>query len=127
MARLASATGKPQEQGFTEITAWLEREGKGQGVAQYRLHDWCISRQRYWGPPIPIIYCKDCGAVPVPEKDLPVLLPALEDFRPDDSGISPLARSAEWYNVPCPTCGKPSHRETDVSDTFLDSSWYHLR
>jgi leucyl-tRNA synthetase len=65
--------------------------------------------------------------VPVPEKDLPVLLPALEDFRPDDSGVSPLARSAEWYNVPCPQCGKPAHRETDVSDTFLDSSWYHLR
>jgi leucyl-tRNA synthetase len=120
-------SGLSEQAGFAEIVSWLEREGKGKGVAQYRLHDWCISRQRYWGPPIPIIYCPDCGAVPVPEKDLPVLLPALEDFRPDDSGVSPLARSAEWYNVPCPRCGKPGHRETDVSDTFLDSSWYHLR
>ena len=120
-------SGMPEAQGFAEIVSWLEREGKGKGVAQYRLHDWCISRQRYWGPPIPIIYCTDCGAVPVPEKDLPVLLPALEDFRPDDSGVSPLARSTEWYNVPCPKCGKPAHRETDVSDTFLDSAWYHLR
>ena len=100
-------SGKPQEEGFAEIVAWLEREGKGKGVAQYRLHDWCISRQRYWGPPIPIIYCKACGPVAVPEKDLPVLLPDLEDFRPDDSGVSPLARNQEWYNVPCPQCGGP--------------------
>ncbi len=120
-------SGMPQAKGFAEIVAWLEREGKGQGVAQYRLHDWCISRQRYWGPPIPIIYCDGCGPVPVPEKDLPVLLPELEDFRPDDSGVSPLARNKAWYEVPCPICGKPAHRETDVSDTFLDSSWYHLR
>jgi leucyl-tRNA synthetase len=94
---------------------------------QYRLYDWCISRQRYWGPPIPIIYCEACGAVPVPEDQLPVLLPALEDFRPDDSGVSPLARHAAWYHVPCPTCGQPARRETDVSDTFLDSAWYFLR
>ena len=94
---------------------------------QYRLYDWCISRQRYWGPPIPIIYCDDCGAVPVPEKDLPVVLPAIDDFRPDDTGISPLARHEEWYFVPCPTCGKRARRETDVSDTFLDSAWYYLR
>jgi leucyl-tRNA synthetase len=96
-------------------------------VVQYRLHDWCISRQRYWGPPIPVIYCDACGAVPVPEKDLPVLLPAIEDFRPDDSGVSPLARHKEWYFVPCPSCGKRARRETDVSDTFLDSAWYYLR
>ncbi|MEI2720056.1 MAG: class I tRNA ligase family protein [Gemmatimonadales bacterium] len=88
---------------------------------------WCISRQRYWGPPIPIIYCDDCGPVPVPEADLPVVLPAIDDFRPDDSGVSPLARHAEWYFVPCPTCGKQGRRETDVSDTFLDSAWYFLR
>ncbi len=94
---------------------------------QYRLHDWCISRQRYWGPPIPIIYCDACGAVPVPEDQLPVLLPELDDFRPDDSGVSPLARNAAWYHVPCPACGKPGRRETDVSDTFLDSAWYFLR
>ena len=101
--------------------------GAGKGVVQYRLHDWCISRQRYWGPPIPIIYCDEHGAVPVPEKDLPVVLPLIEDFRPDDTGISPLARHEEWYYVPCPHCGKRSRRETDVTDTFLDSAWYHLR
>jgi leucyl-tRNA synthetase len=119
--------GLPAEQGKRAIIDWLASNGKGKGRVQYRLHDWCISRQRYWGPPIPIIYCDDCGAVPVPEKDLPVLLPDLEDFRPDDSGISPLARNHEWYYVACPKCGKQGRRETDVSDTFLDSSWYFLR
>jgi len=109
------------------ITADLEARGEGRTVVQYRLHDWCISRQRYWGPPIPIIHCDTCGPVPVPEKDLPVLLPRIDDFTPDDSGISPLARHEEWYFVPCPSCGAPSRRETDVSDTFLDSAWYYLR
>ena len=110
-----------------EITADLAKQGRGKAVVQYRLHDWCISRQRYWGPPIPIIYCDACGPVPVPEQDLPVRLPEIEDFRPDDSGVSPLARHEEWYYVPCPTCGKRGRRETDVSDTFLDSGWYFLR
>ncbi len=109
------------------IADWLAQEGHGTRTVRYRLYDWCISRQRYWGPPIPIIYCDACGAVPVPEHDLPVILPELEDFRPDDSGISPLARNAAWYHVPCPTCGGPGRRETDVSDTFLDSAWYYLR
>jgi leucyl-tRNA synthetase len=94
---------------------------------RYRLYDWCISRQRYWGPPIPVIYCDTCGIVPVPDDQLPVLLPPLEDIRPDDSGISPLARDASWYNVACPACGAAARRETDVSDTFLDSAWYFLR
>jgi leucyl-tRNA synthetase len=109
------------------ITRWLESQGAGKVVIQYRLHDWCISRQRYWGPPIPIIYCDEHGAVPVPDKDLPVELPLVEDFTPDDSGVSPLARHKEWFYAPCPTCGKQGRRETDVSDTFLDSAWYHLR
>jgi leucyl-tRNA synthetase len=93
----------------------------------YRLHDWCISRQRYWGPPIPIIYCDKCGTVPVPDKDLPVELPFVEDFKPDDTGVSPLARVESWYRVKCPSCGGQGRRETDVSDTFLDSAWYFLR
>ncbi|MGH7515005.1 MAG: leucine--tRNA ligase [Gemmatimonadales bacterium] len=109
------------------ITDWLAKKGAGKAVVNYRLHDWCISRQRYWGPPIPIIYCDEHGAVPVPEKDLPVELPMIEDFRPDDTGVSPLARHKDWYHVPCPVCGKQARRETDVSDTFLDSAWYHLR
>ena len=109
------------------ITAWLAEKGAGKAIVNYRLHDWTISRQRYWGPPIPVIYCEEHGAVPVPEKDLPVILPLIEDFKPDDSGVSPLARHEEWYYVPCPVCGKRSRRETDVSDTFLDSAWYYLR
>ena len=119
--------GRPAEEAKRLITADLAAQGKGKPVVQFRLHDWCISRQRYWGPPIPVIYCDSCGPVPVPEKDLPVILPPIEDFRPDDSGISPLARHEEWYYVPCPTCGRRGRRETDVSDTFLDSAWYYLR
>ncbi|MEO7360006.1 MAG: leucine--tRNA ligase [Gemmatimonadaceae bacterium] len=110
-----------------QATDWLAEAGHGKAVVNYRLHDWCISRQRYWGPPIPIIYCDACGVVPVPEKDLPVALPFIPDFKPDDSGISPLARHEEWYRVACPKCGAMSRRETDVSDTFLDSAWYFLR
>ncbi|MCE2899936.1 MAG: leucine--tRNA ligase [Gemmatimonas sp.] len=109
------------------VTEWLAGRQHATAVTNYRLHDWCISRQRYWGPPIPIIYCDDCGAVPVPESQLPVVLPNIPDFKPDDSGISPLARHEEWYRVLCPTCGKSARRETDVSDTFLDSAWYFLR
>lgn len=110
-----------------KIVAWLAGRGAASARVQYRLHDWCISRQRYWGPPIPIIYCDSCGVVPVPEKDLPVILPPIDDFRPDDSGVSPLARHQEWYFVKCPQCGAQARRETDVSDTFLDSAWYFLR
>ena len=109
------------------VTEWLGTKGAGRLQVQYRLHDWCISRQRYWGPPIPIVYCDACGAVPVPDEDLPVVLPPLEDFRPDESGVSPLARLESWYRVPCPKCGATARRETDVSDTFLDSAWYFLR
>jgi len=109
------------------IVAWLQAKGLATPQVQYRLHDWCISRQRYWGPPIPIIYCDRCGPVGVPEQDLPVVLPLIEDFRPDASGVSPLARHKEWYYAKCPRCGAQGRRETDVSDTFLDSAWYYLR
>jgi leucyl-tRNA synthetase len=119
--------GLPCPEAAAAITRWLGEQGRATAQQQYRLHDWCISRQRYWGPPIPIIYCDRCGAVPVPEADLPVALPPLEDYRPDESGVSPLARLESWYRVPCPTCGTTARRETDVSDTFLDSAWYFLR
>ncbi|HXG72489.1 MAG TPA: leucine--tRNA ligase, partial [Gemmatimonadaceae bacterium] len=109
------------------IVEMLAERGAAKPVVNFRLHDWCISRQRYWGPPIPVIYCDACGTVPVPENDLPVELPFIEDFKPDDSGVSPLARHEEWYRVACPKCGGHARRETDVSDTFLDSSWYFLR
>jgi leucyl-tRNA synthetase len=123
----AHLDGMTVEEGKRAAGAWLEEMGAARTVVNYRLHDWCISRQRYWGPPIPVIYCDACGAQPVPDADLPVLLPNIADFTPDDSGISPLARHHEWYRVPCPTCGALARRETDVSDTFLDSAWYFLR
>jgi leucyl-tRNA synthetase len=119
--------GVPVEEAKERVTAWLEQKGLARHRVNYRLHDWCISRQRYWGPPIPIVHCDGCGAVPVPEEELPVLLPRVEDIKPDDSGVSPLARVREWYETECPECGGAARRETDVSDTFLDSSWYFLR
>ncbi|MCI0434043.1 MAG: leucine--tRNA ligase [Gemmatimonadetes bacterium] len=119
--------GMPTERAIPAIIEWLAGRGSAEPRVHYRLHDWCISRQRYWGPPIPIIECDACGPVPVPEQDLPVMLPWVENFRPDESGVSPLARVEEWYRVPCPRCGAPGRRETDVSDTFLDSAWYFLR
>ncbi|MEO6447301.1 MAG: leucine--tRNA ligase [Gemmatimonadaceae bacterium] len=123
----AQFDGMPVAEAKAAITQWLSGGEHATPVTNYRLHDWCISRQRYWGPPIPIIYCDSCGAQPVPVADLPVVLPDIPDFKPDDSGISPLARHAEWYHAPCPRCGKDGRRETDVSDTFLDSAWYFLR
>jgi len=123
----AAFDGMPAREGARKIVTWLAERGLATARVQYRLHDWCISRQRYWGPPIPIIYCEKCGVVPVPEQDLPVELPLIDDFRPDDTGVSPLARHEEWYFVKCPQCGGRARRETDVSDTFLDSAWYHLR
>ena len=119
--------GLTAPEGQEAIVDWLEERGLGEREVNYRLHDWCISRQRYWGPPIPVVYCDECGDVPVPEEDLPVRLPEVDDFRPDASGISPLARVEEFYETTCPECGGPARRETDVSDTFLDSSWYFLR
>jgi len=109
------------------IVGSLAERNLAEAKVNFRLHDWCVSRQRYWGPPIPMVHCAACGAVPVPEDQLPVLLPYLEDFKPDDSGVSPLARVKSWYETSCPRCGGPARRETDVSDTFLDSAWYFLR
>ncbi|MGQ0814252.1 MAG: leucine--tRNA ligase [Gemmatimonadota bacterium] len=120
-------SGMTWEAGKRAITDSLARVGYATPRVNYRLHDWCISRQRYWGPPIPIIYCDQCGTVPVPEEQLPVTLPFVENYKPDESGTSPLARVEAWYRVACPECGGHARRETDVSDTFLDSAWYFLR
>jgi leucyl-tRNA synthetase len=115
------------EEGKRAIVDWLAGRGLAESKVNYRLHDWCVSRQRYWGAPIPIVHCDDCGAVPVPEDDLPVLLPEIEDFKPDSSGLSPLARVKDWVATTCPRCQKQARRETDVLDTFVDSAWYFLR
>jgi leucyl-tRNA synthetase len=120
-------SGLQSELARNAIADWLETNGAGRRTVRYRLRDWLISRQRYWGPPIPIVYCDACGAVPLPENELPVLLPDLADFRPTGTGVSPLAASHQFVNTICPTCGGPAKRETDVSDNFLDSSWYFLR
>ena len=120
-------SGLTAVEGGERIVATLSEQGLGEPQVNYRLHDWCISRQRYWGPPIPIIYCDACGTVPVPEEDLPVLLPHVDQFKPGDDGIAPLAKAESFYRATCPACGGEARRETDVSDTFLDSAWYFLR
>jgi leucyl-tRNA synthetase len=107
------------------IVAWLDREGLGHASVSYKLRDWLVSRQRYWGCPIPILYCERCGMLPVPEEDLPVTLPDIEDYQP--RGRSPLATAEDWVNTRCPDCGGQAQRETDTMDTFVDSSWYFLR
>ncbi len=119
--------GMETEQAQEKIISWLEQEKVGSAEVAYRLRDWCISRQRYWGPPIPMIHCPNCGWVPVPEEDLPVTLPDVEDFRPDGSGRGPLSKVEDFVNVTCPKCQGPARRETDVSDPFVDSCWYYLR
>ncbi|RCS58487.1 leucine--tRNA ligase [Parvibium lacunae] len=116
--------GKPYAAALDHVADTLQAKGLGEKKVQFRLRDWGISRQRYWGTPIPIIHCDDCGAVPVPEDQLPVVLP--EDLIPDGSG-NPLKKSAAFLNCTCPTCGKPAQRETDTMDTFVDSSWYFSR
>ncbi|MGK7931545.1 MAG: leucine--tRNA ligase [Microcystaceae cyanobacterium] len=117
--------GMKSTEGKKAIIDHAESKGYGKAKIQYRLRDWLISRQRYWGCPIPVIHCEDCGIVPVPEKDLPVKLPENVEF--SGRGPSPLAKLTDWINVPCPNCGKPAKRETDTMDTFIDSSWYYLR
>jgi leucyl-tRNA synthetase len=120
-------TSLPSWEGARRIAAWLEERGAARRSVQYRLRDWLISRQRYWGPPIPIVYCPADGIVPVPEEQLPVVLPEIQDWLPKGTGASPLAEVPDFVQTTCPTCGGPARRETDVSDNFLDSAWYFLR
>jgi leucyl-tRNA synthetase len=121
----AQFDGMTSSEGWGRIADYIEQQGWGHRTVQYRMRDWLISRQRYWGTPIPIIYCEECGTVPVPEEDLPVLLPEDAEFRP--TGESPLKLHEGFVNTTCPQCGGAAKRETDTMDTFVDSSWYFLR
>ena len=125
MINSGEMNGKDNQQALKDIVMKLNDNNQGKFVDNFRLRDWLVSRQRYWGAPIPIIYCDDCGTVPVPEKDLPVVLPYDVDFKPD--GKSPLGKAESFVNTVCPKCGKPAKREIDTLDTFVCSSWYFLR
>lgn len=119
--------GMDSQKARGKIVKWLERKDIARSYAQYKLRDWIVSRQRYWGCPIPIVYCASCGIVPLPEKDLPVLLPDIKNFEPTGTGKSPLAKSQAFVKTKCPQCKGEAERETDTMDTFVDSSWYFLR
>jgi len=115
----------PADEAKRAIVERLHEQGRGAPAVSYRLRDWSFSRQRYWGCPIPIVYCDECGIVPVPDDELPVILPEVDDYAP--KGKPPLASNEEWMRVPCPTCGRDARRDPDTMDTFVDSSWYFLR
>ena len=119
--------GKGDGQSVKAAIAYLETIGAGKGTVNYKLRDWLLSRQRYWGTPIPMIHCKTCGIVPVPESDLPIVLPDVENYKPSPDGRSPLASIPEFVNCTCPKCGRPAERETDTMAGAMDSSWYFLR
>jgi len=119
--------GLGKAEAIDQMIDLLRERGTGDSATNYRLRDWLISRQRYWGTPIPIIHCEKCGEIPVPEDQLPVELPSTEGLDLSPKGVSPLATAQEWVNVPCPNCGAPALRDTDTMDTFVDSSWYFLR
>jgi leucyl-tRNA synthetase len=121
----AQFSGMPAPEAKRAIVEWLEGRNAARFAIGFRLRDWLLSRQRYWGCPIPIVHCEQCGVVPVPEDQLPVLLPEVDDYLP--KGRSPLAAAEDWVNVECPRCGGPARRETDTMDTFVDSSWYYMR
>jgi len=127
MVNSGEFSGLPNREGMERLADWFEARGIGQRKVQYRLRDWLISRQRYWGAPIPIIHCPHCGEVPVPEDQLPVLLPDVEQYQPSGTGESPLANIPEFVNTNCPQCGQPAQRETDTMGGFACSSWYFLR
>lgn len=120
-------TGQQSFKARETIVADLRKKGQATDKTTFKIRDWSVSRQRYWGAPIPIAYCKDCGPQLIPDSDLPVVLPELEDYAPSGDGRGALARATEWLNVACPTCGKPAERETDTLDTYICSSWYMLR
>ncbi len=127
LANSGDFEGLESQEASVKITKWLSKKGLGKGSVCYKLRDWIFSRQRYWGEPIPMVYCQKCGWVPVPEKDLPIRLPKVKEYKPTEKGESPLAKVEKWVNAECPKCGGRARRETDVMPNWAGSNWYYLR